>query len=331
MPRTRVLLFLALATLSVSALGQSTNQARPGTLNYVEGTASIAGRPLSARSVGTAELNPGQTLETADGKVEILLTPGVFVRLDDNSALKMISPNLTRTEVELNYGRATVEVDQLYKQNHLVITQNGDQTVLLKAGLYAFDATANTMRVFDGKAAVFSDNNRPDNNPLNNNPPSNEKAVLVKSGHQLILSGDAAKPQDFNKDAAKDDLYNWSSLRSQYLGEANLDLAASYAGAPGVYPGWFWDAGLYGYTWLPGDGFFWSPFGFGFYSPYYLYRGGFIYGSGRYGRGGYAGGYGRAAVASGHAAGGFVGSGGGFGGGGFHGGGGFGGGGGGHR
>jgi hypothetical protein len=311
MPRQRVLLLLTLATLSVSALGQSTNQARPGTLNYVEGTASIGGHLLSARSVGTAELKTGQILTTANGKVEILLTPGVFVRLDDNSALKMITPNLTHTEVELGYGRATVEVDQLYKQNHLVITQNGDQTLLLKAGLYNFDADANTMRVFDGKAAVFSDNNRPNGSPQNN-----ENSVIVKGGHQLVLIGDAAKPQDFNKNAAQDDLYNWSSLRSQYLGNANLDLAASYAGAPGFYPGWYWNAGLYGYTWLPGDGFFWSPFGFGFYSPYYLYRGGFIYGSGRYGRGGYGGGYARAAVASGHAAGGFSG------GGGFHGGGG---------
>jgi hypothetical protein len=342
MPRQRILFLLALATLSVSAFGQSTNQARPGTLNYVEGSASIGGQPLSAHSVGTAELNPGQTLTTADGKVEMLLTPGVYVRLDDNSALTMISPNLTNTEVELDHGRASVEVDQIYKQNHLVITQNGDQTLLLKAGLYNFDANANTMRVFDGKAAVFSDNNRPDNNPPNSNSTSNEKAVVVKGGHQLVLTGDTAKPQGFDKDAAEnDDLYNWSSLRSQYLGEANLDLAASYAGAPGFYPGWFWDAGLYGYTWLPGDGFLWSPFGFCFYSPYYLYGGGFIYGPGRFGRGGYygrggyaggyAGGYRHSAALSGHTAGGFS-RGGGFAGGGFHGGGGFsGGGGGGHR
>ena len=31
------------------------------------------------------------------------------------------------------------------------------------------------------------------------------------------------------------------------------------------------------YTWLPYDGMFMDPFGFGFYSPWYLYGGGFIY------------------------------------------------------
>src|SRR5580698_7857470 len=178
MPRLRVHLLLALATLSVSAFGQSTNQARPGTLNCVEGNASIGNRPLSARSVGTAELKPGQVLTTGDGKAEILLTPGVFVRLNDNSALKMISPNLTHTEIELDRGRASIEVDQLYKQNNIVVTQNGGQTELLKVGLYEFNADANTMRVFDGKAAVLP----------GNDPPDNEKAILVKGGHQLAVT-----------------------------------------------------------------------------------------------------------------------------------------------
>jgi hypothetical protein len=311
MPRLQVILFFALATLSVPAFGQSTNQARPGTLNYIEGNVSIGARPLSAHSVGKFELQPGQTLTTTDGKAEILLTPGVFVRIGDDSALKMISPNLTHTEIELDRGQASVEVDELYKQNNLLIAQNGIQTQLLKTGLYEFNANNNTVRVFNGKAAVLS----------SSNPSNSEQAILVKGGHQLALTGDAVKPQDFDKNEAKDDLYNWSSLRSQYLGEANLDLASAYAGAPGFYPGWFWNTGLYGYTWLPADGFLWSPFGFGFYSPYYIYGGGFIYGRGRYGRGGYAAGYSRVSAVRGHAVGAFSGRGG-FSGGGSHGGGG---------
>ena len=67
--------------------------------------------------------------------------------------------------------------------------------------------------------------------------------------------------------------------------EANLDLAEEYAGYPGFYPGWYWAGYPFGYTWLPGAGLFWNPFGYGFYSPYYLYGGGFIYG--RYGDGVY--------------------------------------------
>jgi hypothetical protein len=325
MPRSKIFLLLSLATLFAPAYGQSANQARPGTLNYVEGQASIDGRQVSPQSVGSTELQPGQYLATADGKAEILLTPGVFLRLDNNSTVKMIKPDLTHTEVSLERGRASVEADQLLPQNLILIDQKNGQTQLLKNGLYEFNAENNMVRTFDGKAAVFPGNDMQ----------SDVKPIDVKGGHQFALNGEPAKPQGFDKNHSQDDLYKWSSLRSQYLGEANVDLAAQYAGYGGAFnPGWYWDSSLYAYDWLPGgwDPFF-SPFGFGFYSPYYLYGGGFVYGRGFYGRGyGYRGGYGFSGVHGGGFHGGAVGGhavggGGGFGGGGFHGGGG----GGGHR
>ena len=284
MPRLKAALLLSLATLCAPAFGQSANPAVPGTLNYVEGQASIDGQAVSQRSVGQASLEPGQSLSTATGKAEILLTPGVFLRLDDNSAVTMVSPSLTDTVVKLDRGRADVEVDQLYKQNEIVIAQNGGQSQLLKGGLYEFNANDKTMRVFDGKAAVFK----------GAQPVGSEggqlvgRPVDVKGGHELALTGEV-KPEGFDKNQAKagDQLYNWSSLRSEYLGEANVNLASGYRAGAGFAPGWFWDAGLYGYTWLPGGGPFFSPFGYGFYSPAYLYGGGLLYGRGGYGRAGY--------------------------------------------
>lgn len=318
---TLSLTVLSLA-LAATAFGQNTTSARPGTLNYIEGQASIEGRALSPQSVGKTTLEAGQTLATANGKAEILLTPGVFVRLGNDTTVQMVSPDLTRTEIRLEQGHANIEVDQIYSQNTLLVDLKSGQTQLLKHGLYAFDAGNSTVRVFDGKAAVF-----PGADLL-----ANIKPIDVKGGHQLALNGEPLKPQGFNKDqAAADPLYKWSSLRSNYLGQANLNLAEDYAGAPGFYPGWYWAGGPFGYTWLPGDGLFWDPFGYGFYSPYYLRGGGFIYGG--YGRGfyGYRGGAFRGGGIRAEG-GGFHGRGGG--GGGFHGGGGggfHGGGGGGHR
>jgi len=314
---------LYLAALSATAFGQRANPVSPGTLNYVEGQASIEGRPLSSQSVGNTILEAGQVLATANGKAEILLTPGIFLRLGDDSTVQVVSTDLTHTEVRLEQGRADVEVDQIYPQNTILVDLKNGQTQLLKNGLYGFDAGNATVRVFDGKAAVYPGTNLQ----------ANVKPIDVKGGHQLVLNGEPPKPQGFNKDQAKaDPLYKWSSLRSNYLGQANLNLAEEYAGYSGFYPGWYWAGGPYGYTWLPGDGLFWSPFGYGFYSPYYIRGGGFIYGGygrGFYGRGGYpVGGYrGGAVRAQGFHGGG---GGGGFhggGGGGFHGGGG----GGGHR
>src|ERR1700679_107005 len=148
MPRSKAITVLSLATslFFVPAVfaqnAQNTNNARPGTINYVEGQATINGRMLTPQSVGRAEIAPGQTVATTSGKVEVLLTPGVFLRLADNSAVSMVSPDLTETEVQLDRGRAEIEVDLLYKQNDLLVDQGPAQTRLLKNGLYEVDATA---------------------------------------------------------------------------------------------------------------------------------------------------------------------------------------------
>jgi hypothetical protein len=216
--------------------------------------------------VGSVDLQPGQTLQTANGKAEILLTPGVFLRLDDNSAVTMISPSLTNTQVEIAKGRAAVEVDEIHSLNNIQVAVSGANTRLLKKGFYEFDATNGTIRVFKGKAEVADSNW------------DSRKPITVKGGHQLALAANPPlKPASFNTKEAEDELYNWNSLRSEYLAQANADLATQYAGYSGFAPGWYWNTRLWGYTWLPGDGMFWNPFGWGFYSPLYIYGGGPIY------------------------------------------------------
>jgi len=220
--------------------------------------------------------------------------------------VQMISPDLTHTEIRLERGQANIEVDQIYAQNRILVDLKNGQIQILKNGLYTFDADHSTVRVFDGKASVYSGTNLQ----------ADVKPIELKGGHELVLNGELPKPQHFNKDqASTDQLYRWSSLRSQYLGDANLGLAQAYSGYSSFNPGWYWAGGPFGYTWLPGDGLFWSPFGYGFYSPFYIHGGGFIYGRGFYG-GGYRGGVYRGGAVGGVRGAGFGG------GGGFHGGGG---------
>src|SRR5271170_3819188 len=62
----------------------------PGGLNYVEGQVTVAGQPVTSRSVGLVQLEPDQVLQTGRGRAELLLTPGVFLRLGDNSSVRLI-------------------------------------------------------------------------------------------------------------------------------------------------------------------------------------------------------------------------------------------------
>ena len=256
----------------------------------------MGGQSLDAKSVGV-ELALGQSVTTLTGKVEILLTPGVFLRLGPNSSAKLVAAGLTDTQVQLDQGRAMIEVDQIFPENHLRVLQGAFSIDLQKKGFYDFDAARNQVRVFDGEA-LASDN---------------AHHVELKGGHELNFVVGDMKSHGFDKKGFEDDLYNWSRLRSSYLAEANIGQASVYAGGVGFYgAGWYWNPWYSAYTFIPGDGFFYNPFGWGFYSPWWVYRA--PYYRGYYGHyyGGYrsfahyappaafAGGYRGGVVAGGH-------------------------------
>ena len=273
------------------AVSPDAHSALPGTLNYVEGQANIGAETLNGNSIGSATLQPGQTLNTGNGKAEILLTPGVFLRVDDQSAVKMISPSITDTELELQRGRAMVEVAEIHAQNNLRISEDGIATQLVKKGLYEFDADQQQVVVFDGKARVQD----------------GDRGVDLKGEKKLDLNTNGKlKPQSFDKSEYKQsDLYQWSSLRSSYLAEANAETAPVYISSgyygPGWFgPGWYWAPAFGGYTFIPGDGFFLSPFGWRFYSPLVIYRSPWRYGYAHpsYGRPGYVNGFTRGPAAN---------------------------------
>ncbi len=268
--KSRVMIAL-LGLASLGTLAFAAEPARPGTVNYVEGAAWLDGQPLNNKDVGTTTLQPGQELNTAAGKAEVLLTPGVFLRVDANSTVKMISPDLTLTQVELEKGRAGVEVDEIHDQNNLQVVEAGVTTRIDKNGYYEFDASKPEVMVFKGMAKTQV---------------ADGKWREIKDHHELMLAATDTsplakeKPADFNTNAS-DDLYKWSSLRSQYLAEANNQVAGEYADA-GYYPGWYWNPYGWGYTFI-GAGPFYSPFGWGYYP--------FGWGGGWYGGwGGYYGG-----------------------------------------
>jgi uncharacterized membrane protein YgcG len=228
----------------------------PGAVNYVEGQAAIDGQNLPA---GSAMLETNQVLTTGQGRVELLLTPGVFLRTRDNSEVRMVSPDLINTQVELMRGSAMLEVTELFKENNLSVLVGGVATRIDKMGLYDFNADQPAVSVLDGEATVSE----------------GDMHVNVKKGHTVLLAtGLPFKAQSFNRDAVESDpLYRWSELRSEYEAQANIQTAQAIVVNGGWYGlGWYWDPFWNCYAFLPGDGILYSPFGWGFYSPGFVWR-----------------------------------------------------------
>ena len=250
-------LMVVLATAAL-AMARPTSMPAPGTLNYVEGQVRLNGQDLTAKSAGSAMVEPNQTLDTGQGNAEMLLTPGVFFRLGNNSEARMVSPGLANTSVELVQGSGMLEVTELFKENDLSVLVDGATTRIEKTGLYDFNAAQPAVSVLDGKATVYE----------------GDAHVTLKKGREVLLaSGQPFKAQKLNKEAVETDpLYRWSKLRSEYESQANIDAAQTIVVNGGWYgPGWYWDPFWDFYAFLPGDGILYSPFGWGFYSPWHVW------------------------------------------------------------
>jgi hypothetical protein len=247
-------------------------QAVPGTINYVEGQATLNGQPLDAATAGNTVAQPNDAIDTQAGFVEVLLTPGAFLRVGHNSEVVLPSLGLANLQVQVVRGSAMVEVADLVKGATMQVALNGVTTTIEKSGLYEFDANQQLVRVLDGKAKVVE----------------GSQVKTIGKGDQIVLNDAKLKSHGFDKQVAEaDPLYVWSRARSQAEAEANVAVAQNVAVYGGWYgPGWYWDPFWAEYAFLPGAGFLYSPFGWGFYSPGFVYAAPFyrgFYGRGYYG------------------------------------------------
>ncbi len=247
-----------LLTIVGCALPQAyTISAKPGAVSYIEGNVSVNGMPVASSDLRSLFLAANDRLFTETGKAEVLLAPGVFLRVGDNSQIRMISPSLVDAQIEVVSGEAMIELDQFVAGSSTSIMDHGSLTLLQKTGLYRFTAdAAPTVSVLEGKADVNL---------------GGKRIELGKNKQALLTDELTVSKLDLKK---TDDLYAWSNVRAQY------DAAVSYQGAKSAYnsggygytaayptPGLYWNSPYSSWMWMPGDGAFYSPFGWGFYGP----------------------------------------------------------------
>jgi hypothetical protein len=283
----------------------------PGAVNYIEGQVSVDGQPLAPGALRSTILQSNEVIKTGgQGYAEILLTPGAFLRLGHESEARMISAGLANVRVQIVHGSALVEAAQLVKGTDMDVLMNGATARIDEKGLYAFNTSDQAVQVLDGKATI-TDQAR--------------QSTLKKGDEVLLASARPLKKRDFDLKAVKQEpLYVWSKVRSEDEAAANLHVANAVEAYGGWYgPGWYWDPYWDFYAFVPGWGVLGSPFGWGFYSPAFVYAApyygyGFVHGFHGYHaaariRGGFHSGFQRGFAGGGFHGGGF---------GGFHGGGG---------
>ena len=267
------------ALTSAVAFGQDVISAKSGLVHYVEGDVSIDGVPVAEHNGTFSEVKKDSGLSTTLGRAEVLLTPGVFLRVGEHSSIRMRETALDDTKVEFVSGKSMLEADTPMKDNRVTIVYKDYAITPVDHGLYEISSDPATLAVYSGEADVTAGG----------------QTVRVKAGKKLIFSAALAQERFNDKDG--DSLYRWSKLRSEYVSVANVSAArqaqsngygSSFGGNYGTVGNgsWFFNPFYDMYTFLPFSGMAFSPFGFGFYSPnafgQYYNPYGYGYGSGYY-------------------------------------------------
>ena len=302
--RLTILAFVCVAScLPVAA--QQLISAKSGLIHYTEGDVRIGDQPASPNNGTFQSLANAKELITGEGRAEMLLGPGQFVRLNENSSVRMVSNRLEATRLDLLTGSILVELIDVDKNSPITIGFGSNTVELRKAGLYRMDAAESRVRVLDGEAVVRGNGQ---NLTARKSKEVSMGAVLAENGFDVAIG---------------DEFTRWAQRRAGYVATANI------SGARDIFAnGQNWSANnwafnpWYGmYTYVPyrrmsmspfgfnyftpdmafngmfwdflggGYGFYGNGFGYGYGSPYYNgYGYGNGYGSGYYGGGSYGGG-----------------------------------------
>ena len=249
------LLAVAASTVLLSGVGlygQSVISAHSGTLHFYEGDVTIDGQPPHQK-VGTfAEVKEKQELDTQVGRAEVLLTPGVFLRMGENSGVRMVSNKLSDTKVEFVKGSAILDFVEVVKDNSVRMNYQDYEVTFAKKGIYRFDSEPAEFKVYSGEAVVTHGGT----------------SITLKDGKAVPFTP-ALVSEKFDSHSG-DALYRWAKRRSENIAVANLSAArkagSSYAsaGAPGS---WYFNPYYSMYTFLPASGILCDPFAY--YACYY--------------------------------------------------------------
>lgn len=152
--RTGFFVSVILAAGAGNMGAQSVVSVRSGLLNFSEGAVFINNQPVKQHAGAYPSLQDGSDLLTQSGRAELLLTPSAYLRIGQNTAVRMISSRLTDTKVELLYGSAMLDSTDALENSGITLVFKDRQVHIKKPGKYRIDSDPAQFRVFQGTAQI---------------------------------------------------------------------------------------------------------------------------------------------------------------------------------
>jgi len=264
-----------LAMCAASSSAQKTSDkylisAKAGGVNEIVGDVTVeraggrVGRLFKGDEVQVAE----KIITGADGKAEILLNPGSYVRLGANSAFEFESTALDDVRLRMHRGSALLEVLGA-EDFDISLAAESSKFTLLETGIYRIDVAA------DGKASVSVIKGRVRTGDVSDKP--------FGKGKKAAFSGNDYAIAKFDRDE-KDDLDIWSRDRAKSLSKLSASLRRDTIRDPlinsfwggrwnlyNTFGLWVYNPFLRTHCFLPFN-YGWSPYGYGFGRPIWNYN-----------------------------------------------------------
>jgi hypothetical protein len=195
----------AATLLSLPAVAQSVISTHSGVVHYFEGTVYVGDQLLESHPGRFSGVPQGAVLRTQDGRAEVLLTPGVFVRVGERSAIRMVANALSNTRVELLAGSAIVDSAEPTPDTSVTLLYKNWSVRSPERGVYRIDSDPPRLWVLRGEAEISAG--------------AHEQSLLVKQemdvpfGPVLVPERSANQPGDA--------LSSWAEGRQQSISTDN--------------------------------------------------------------------------------------------------------------
>src|SRR5689334_14273677 len=278
LPALPILSLAFVLCCSILSLGQTRDKfvisAKAGGINAITGGASVhsKGETDWQQLMITDDLEAGDRVRTSDdGRVEILLNPGSYLRMGGNSEVELSDNTLANLEVRLLRGTAIVEATGADGvELNISISTPHTKLAIVRQGLYRLNVVpddATELIVRKGRV-ILSDTH-----------------TKVKGGNKVVFSATTVSVAKLTKEekkaADKSDVDAWSKQRADTLAKANSHITnrmmTSAFASLGSFDAfhrdtlgyWFYNRGIGCYTFL--------PFYYGWGSPYGANYSSFIY------------------------------------------------------
>ena len=220
-------------------------------IHYTMGKVYLKDALVTPKATEFPEMKDGDVLRTEAGRAEVLLTPGVFLRIAENSSVRMLTNALEDTRLELLAGSALLEVGEVIKDQSIVLKVGGTTLEFPKRGLFRVDFEPARVRVHSGQMVAVA----------------GDQPVTIREGRQALLAG-VISPEKFNKELG-DEFHRWAARRSGYIATVNLAAVKNMGNAYGGWKtsSWLWNPYFGAFTYIPGYGRYITPFGWVYYNP----------------------------------------------------------------